>query len=358
MQLKTSKIINSFDKAFREKWPFEEYIDETKPTLFFGMYNANDIKAATRHTGKKIIWFAGIDAMSKEHLTFMKTDSAFKDAVFVAESKWIENDLDAVGIKYESISILMDDIYNWKSEPLGDSLYWYNAESRRYGREYIKAVKNAFPGMNIIMPERGAFTKNEMPEIYKKCFAGVRTVRHDGMSQSVAEMGLMGRMSIWNGVSPFTMPYDGTEGLIAAIKHLREEYNHKVVSKRARGYFISGETALTNLILKLCGTEELDVANIFYESVGKCGSIFRISRKSDIDKIGGFGKKQFERPWFSKEMSKLKKKQLVTSKNSGFVAYEWKNSDGKKGFLNNEFNTHDRGTRKCTICDVCNGCKD
>ena len=46
--------------------------------------------------------------------------------------------------------------------------------------------------------------------------------------------------------------------------------------------------------------------------------------------MGGFGSEQFERPWFREQMMKLGKKNLITSKHSGFVVNEWKGV-GNKG---------------------------
>ena len=346
MQLKTSKTIQFFHNTFKNKFGFEDYTDRHKPTLFFGVYRGNDLKEIERHEGIKIIWFAGYDASVREMLLAIKNSSAFKDATIVAESKWIRNDLDAVGLKYESISLCMDNLYAWRAEPLGKSLYWYNVGNSRYGKQYFQAVKDAFPDLDIITNDSHTIQRDKINEVYAKCFAAIRPVEHDGMSQGVAEMALMGRYTIWNGDGPFAVHFEGLEGLIVAIKRLRElDYNYKLVAKRSRGYFISNETKWVNLVLRFCGTSELDITNIFYESVGRCGSEFRIQRKSDIEKFGGLGIDQMQRPWLSNQFIKIGKKQLLTSKNSGFIASEWKNIDRRKGFPEGiEFNTKDGRT--------------
>jgi hypothetical protein len=318
---------------FRKKFGFEKYESLDIPTLFFGLYRKSDIAAVQEHKGSKIIWLAGTDAMKPKTLHVISKRKEFENAIIVAESPWIAKDLDAYGIKYEPISLFLDDVYNWSPEPLGKSLYWYSARNSKYGKKYLGDVQKAFPDLNIIMNDNGTVPQNEMAEIYKECFAGIRPIEHDGMSQTVGELGLMGRMSIWNGNVPFSVPYEGVEGIIQAIKRLRRGYNYKVVARHARNFFIENEIKWTNLILRLCGTDELDIINMFYESIkAKCGSIFRIQRKSDIEKIGGLGDKQFERPWFAEQMIKLGKKQLLVSKNSGFIASEWKSIEGDKGY--------------------------
>jgi len=285
------------------------------------------------------VWLAGSDVVNVDKIADVAN-------VIIAESRWIEDDLKKMGISYEPISLCLDDLYAWKPMPLGDSLYWYGAHNSKYGKKYLPAVKKAFPDLDIITLGIHSVPKEQMPDIYAKCFAGVRPVEHDGMSMTVAEMALMGRMSVWNGGGPFSMPFQGETGLIEAIRGLRKaNHNYKLVAKRARGYFIENEKKWCNLVLKLCGTTELDVAGIFSEDRGRCASIFRIQRRRDIEKIGGLGQSQYERPWFSDQMQKLGKRELITSKNSGFVAAEFKNVDRNKGYAPGiDYHTYDKRT--------------
>ena len=127
MQLKISNSIMFFKPIICKKYNFKEYNSILEPTLFLGIYNNHDFRVAAGHVGKKIIWFTGTDSMRIKTLNRIRDDNRFKDAIIIAESKWIKNDLDAVGIKYESISLIFDKIYSWRACPLGDSLYWYAA---------------------------------------------------------------------------------------------------------------------------------------------------------------------------------------------------------------------------------------
>lgn len=340
MQLLTSKSIFFFDDIFRKKLPFKEYNSLDEPTLFFGVYSNGDVRKIIEHSGIKIVLLNGSDSLRTEAIKSINDGKT----IFIAGSKWVADDLDKIGIKYEKISFFIDDIYNWKVEPLGTSLYWYNANNSRYGKRYLPEIKRAFPDLDIIIHDNNTVPRNEMPDIYKKCFAGIRPVEHDGQSHTVSEMGLMGRMSIWNGDGPFSVHYEGINGLIEAIRRLRRGYSPKLVSKRTRGYFVDQERKWSDLILRVCGTDEMGIAGIFDDSKGRCGSIFRIQRKSDIERIGGFGESQFERPWFYEQMNKLGKKTLITSKNSGFIASEFKNTDKMKGYPNHNFQTHDKTT--------------
>lgn len=344
MQLKTSKIINFFDNPFRNKFGFERYTNVNKPTVFFGIYTRSDVKSVELHNGLKIVWLAGSDASNEKVINQLKNNKAFSPTIIIAESKWIRDDLDRNNIPYRSISLCMDDLYNWHPEPLGTDIYWYNAGSSKYGKQYLDTIRKEFSDINIITNDSKTCPREEMSEIYKKCFCGIRPVVHDGQSQTVAEMALMGRMSVYNGDGPFSIPYKNVDDMIAAIRYLRDGYNWKLTAKRARGFFIKNETKWADLIFELCGTDEIDVTGIFHKDEGRCASLFRIQRKSDIERIGGIlGRDQFERPWFSEQMKKLGKKQLITSKNSGYVISEYKGV-GNKGYPKDfkEFQTYDK----------------
>jgi hypothetical protein len=343
MQLRTSAVIKKFHETFKKKFNFEEYTSLDKPAVFFGLYQCRDIHAVELHKGIKIIWLAGFDATRENTLSIIKNRACFQDAIVIAESPWIKKDLDKFGIKYESISLCMDDIYKWKVYPLGKSLYWYKANQSRYGKQYLPIIKKEFPDLDIITNDVDTTPRDELYKVYANCFACLRPIEHDGMSQGVAEMGLMGRISIWNGDVPFCKKYNSIEDIINIIRDLRTNwYNPKLIAYRARNYFIENETKWTDLILKLCGTSELDAANIFYECDKRPGSIFRIMRKEVVDKMPEkFGSQQFERPRMVEQIRELGLKGILCNKNSGFVTREFKNnSDGRKGYPDGIPNIH------------------
>jgi hypothetical protein len=64
--------------------------------------------------------------------------------------------------------------------------------------------------------------------IYKQCFCGLRLTRHDGLSNTVVELGLMGRRCFWNGGSPNQITWSENK-VDAIVKRLYEE--RKLVGK-------------------------------------------------------------------------------------------------------------------------------
>jgi len=241
MQLKTSNTIKFFDNIFRKKFKFTEYESAREPTVFLCVYGVRDAKLIQRHMGTRIVFLNGTDSTYQHTIDLLKKE---KDIIVIAGSEWVKRDLNMYGIKYMGMSLFFDNIYKWKAVPLGKSLYWYEANNSRYGKKYLRAIKRAIPDLDIIILEHNSLPRDEMSDVYEKCFAGVRPVEHDGQSQTVAEMGLMGRYSIWNGKSPFSVKYKTVDDIIEKIKTLRKGYNYKLVARRSNLFFRRQETAI------------------------------------------------------------------------------------------------------------------
>lgn len=255
-QLRTSEAIEFFDRAFRDKFKFKQCRSFHIPTIFFGIYRDNDLKAIRKHEGFKIIWLAGTDAMNEEILYYIKKYCINNKTIIISESSWINDDLDKANIKYKKISMLNGDINNWKPKPLGKSLFWYNYKRSNYGKKIFKEVQSAIPNLDIIGVNQGEKSHSEMKNIYEKCFACLRPVEHDGQSQTVAEMGLMGRLSIWNGNIPCSISYNSTKDIIEKIKELRKGYDYEKVARKTKEFFEENERKFLELIKEICGKEE------------------------------------------------------------------------------------------------------
>ena len=71
-----------------------------------------------------------------------------------------------------------------------------------------------------------------MPEIYKSSFIGLRLTPHDGLPETVLEMGMMGRRCVWNGDFPGCYRWETEQDIIDAILKERENIgktNYKLV---------------------------------------------------------------------------------------------------------------------------------
>lgn len=64
---------------------------------------------------------------------------------------------------------------------------------------------------DVVITNTGGYGQDELHEIYKQSFIGVRLTEHDNMALSCVEMGLMGRRSIFNGNIPCAIPYSDAQ---------------------------------------------------------------------------------------------------------------------------------------------------
>ena len=53
---------------------------------------------------------------------------------------------------------------------------------------------------------------------------GLRPIEHDGLSNTVSELGLMGRRVIWNGDTPNAINYTSKEEIVELVK---QEYENR-----------------------------------------------------------------------------------------------------------------------------------
>ena len=95
----------------------------------------------------------------------------------------------------------------------------------------------------IIAKDHKHFQADYMPEIYKDCSIGLRFTSHDGQSTTVAEMGLMGRRVIHNGLAPNCIPWRSVDNIVNTIKHEQKRIGiiDRELSQQVREFLDIGE---------------------------------------------------------------------------------------------------------------------
>lgn len=235
-----SKTLAHFAPSVFSKYPLKPYKDNTLPTFFFGCYNQIDVNTIANHHGPKAIIWGGSDIMRKHITVRIKP---MKDVTHIAQSSFIIQDLNKMGLPYLPIPFSPTVKYDhMKAVRKGHCVYAYiNAGNPRFfGIDAIYTLKKHFKDVPFIITSqrkalRGAnkgfirglgikyYPPNKMPEIYKKCFIGLRLTGHDGISGTIQEMGLMGIKTIHNGVGPSCIPYKNYTDLVRIITKEREK---------------------------------------------------------------------------------------------------------------------------------------
>ena len=213
-----------FGPAMLKKYGFDGYYDpqgrnKAEPIVVFGCYGRGTKRDIMNHQGLCVIVWSGSDSgrlhEAGEFVDFLRhTDRVFH----IAHSHWIQTDLKHFGIEYIDRVVLPVDLSGFKFEPqIGTKVYHYGTKLREwfYGTHIMKKLRTSWNKRQgypeIVITAHGAYSQEELYEIYKDCFVGVRLTEHDNMALSCIEMGLMGRRSIFNGNIPCAIPYSDVQ---------------------------------------------------------------------------------------------------------------------------------------------------
>ena len=206
---------------FKQRYGLEDYDyrnrqDRKEPIIVFGMYGGGTKSQMMNHQGLIVIVWSGSDSLRlNEHPNFVEYCKLNEHRIFhIAHSHWIQTDLGHFGLKYIDKVVIPRDLSMFSFEKeCGKSVYHYGTHQRKwyYGTEVLEKLelkwrKNPhYP--KIIRTVQDAYKLDELYNLYKDSFLGVRLTEHDNMAMSVVEMGLMGRRSIFNGNVPCAISY-------------------------------------------------------------------------------------------------------------------------------------------------------
>ena len=239
MRIKKVNLSESLAKFFHERFMKKynlveaEQENKTDPIIFLGMYKTKEFIRALEHENLVVIAWMGGDAKEIERNKQLNKDNIFH----VAQSHWIKRDLEMAGLETIDLPVSCVEIEKWKPEPLGDKIYLYTSTSMcyKYGVEHYSKLMDYFGKDKFIVAEHDTYSN--IAEIYKKCRFGLRLSPHDGLSETVAELGLMGRLVIHNGSLPNCLPYKDYEDIKKICKILLNCQNDiTFVSNKTKNY--------------------------------------------------------------------------------------------------------------------------
>lgn len=206
-QLKTSSAIKFFEQGFANKWQLKEYTDITAPTVFFGIYNNEDITAVEMHLGEKILVFAGADIINYErfkHLNCISDQYIFK----------------------KNLIIPVKSYDNFKPTKLGNKVYIYSSTKNdafhlKFKTNIIFHLYEQF-GKDLFLIGYHGHTMQEMiTNYYSKSFLNLQLNKDAGFTTAL-EMAHMGRRSISNYPANFCLPYENIDDIIRLINNEKE----------------------------------------------------------------------------------------------------------------------------------------
>lgn len=262
MQAAVSRSVYFFEDKLFDKFGFINrrtdkgnafIINKDKPMVMFGCYNEPDFKLVLAHKSDVVIIWAGSDSMSYNY-DRMKDFVGKSNIHHISGSKFISTDLDAVGLEYTYYPISLCNHDELRAKPLGDKIYVYIARGKNdpefYGKSIYDKLILHYGADKFILANADTYSKEEVYKLYEECFIGLRLVKHDGLSETVAELGLMGRNVVYNGDTPNSLNYRDIDDIIS---HIDNE------SKKA-GY-VDYKLAERMTDFLNCGTDWLYVKN-------------------------------------------------------------------------------------------------
>ena len=142
----------------------------------------------------------------------------------VAISSFIAQDLKTAGVDYKFLPIVGSKIKGLDITPLGKNIYTYvpKDDYRFYGGEIIDEIKKRSDYKIIVASSSSRYTRNKILNIYDNCFCGLRLTSHDGIANTVIELGLKGRKCVYNGGTPNAIPWNKKD-IDSILKNIDKE---------------------------------------------------------------------------------------------------------------------------------------
>ena len=205
-QLVCSDCLSHFSVRFKNKFNLVDYFNKNVKTVYFGVYSINDINNIKLNTTTKFIIFGGTDVdLILGNNNLKKLFDSIDNKVLFHISDDIGDRLKNYG--YTSVSFPLDltDTTIFKkvnTNELGHNIFIYNGRvkglEQNYGKEMYEEFVRRNPHFTYIYSNELNEPYDNMPNIYKKCFIGLRLTDKDGNANMVRELECMGIPVIHN----------------------------------------------------------------------------------------------------------------------------------------------------------------
>ena len=242
-QAHISGSVKFFSKGFREKYGLQPYFHNDRPLAIFGMYRPEDYNLLVKHKQPIVVVWCGSDGLqiNEQRAGVLRSHP---DASHIAQSSFISDDLKKWGIPHKVLPVTPAQV-DLKPEPRGDAVYcYYGAEWAKefYGYDTAREVVKR-TGLKSYFATSKSYTSNELMEVYKDCFIGLRLTRHDGVSVTAVELGMMGRRCVFNGDSPNSIKWTGVDDICESVMDEFEirKKNNIAISERVKDYLNIGD---------------------------------------------------------------------------------------------------------------------
>ena len=237
--IKFSASMSFFKERVERKFNLKPVTSSDQPCVMWGIYKSSDYEFLRLHRAPVILVFRGGDA--KKIKNFDKK-LLKKPVKIYAPGKFISQTLSRYKVKHKILPLTGCPL-DISVEPKGDCIYHYDSrkDTLKYGRQYLPEIEKRI-GLKIIKANISTYQREELLDIYRQCFIGLRLTTHDGLPNTVLEMGMMGRRCIYNGDIPYSIPWQGIDDICESImrEYETKEEDNKYISESIKNYINVG----------------------------------------------------------------------------------------------------------------------
>ena len=223
--IKFSSTMSFFKDRVLKKYGLDVVENSSQPCVMWGIYKKLDYDFLRSHKAPVILVFRGGDAnkIGKFDKRLLK-----KPIRIYAPGIFISRTLSRHGIRHYVLPLTGCPI-DIDAEPRGDHIYHYGdiKGTSLYGNQYLEEIEKR-TGLSIIKAykykNRVCYGRDDLLDVYRKCFIGLRLTLHDGLPNTVLELGMMGRRSIYNGDIPHSIKWSGIDDI---CNNIMREYDRR-----------------------------------------------------------------------------------------------------------------------------------
>ena len=264
----TQHLRQGFYDRVKNSTGLRGYENDYLPAIFYGVWSDADLDTLRKNKSLKIIIWSGGDINAADYrdeyvrekvLSNVSEIKALSKVIHVSRSPFIARSLEEFGLPYIEAPFCPIDFDLYKPVTKGNSIYIYTAPSMEsyYGSDWYDQVVEKYKDINFIfacckasddfVKASGYQSKYDVryyeqeeliDKVYSQCFLALRLTIHDGIANTVQELGLMGIKSVHNGSGPSSLNYETLEDLYRHIDRERETIGtcDEVLANEVRRY--------------------------------------------------------------------------------------------------------------------------
>ena len=234
-QIRVSRNVRFFGSRMEKKFTLRTFDDFTAPVVMYGIYNEDDYEFFEKFKPPVITLWRGTDALVVNPARAERLMRK-KDCRHYAVSSDVQRSLARWGVASKILPVTSTDPAI-QCEPRGNWVYCYISSKNpvmleKYKVKVLKRLEKDLRRKFVYTTLHG-YNYADLLSVYRKSFVGVRFLDHDGMSNSILEMGLMGRRTVSNSGLPYTIPWKNYEGIKKAIQKewSKKNEDNKMISE-------------------------------------------------------------------------------------------------------------------------------